>query len=107
MILRALVPAGWMPATGGGTTLTICTGSGLAQIHLDGQGKPVKGDASHKSQDICPFAAVAHLAPPMPVAVLDVRSLLTTRARPYRAADQFRSPPLLDAASPRGPPLSA
>lgn len=68
MLLRALLPTGWMPNnTGGPAPLIVCTGTGLVAITFDKDGTPlkrtpIKSDATHRG--ICPFGAVAHLAPP-------------------------------------------
>jgi hypothetical protein len=57
LILRALVPAGWMPGTAAGTPFVICSVDS-AQHAPSGQ-KP--GDDGHQ-HEACPFAATAHLA---------------------------------------------
>lgn len=68
MLLRALLPTGWMPNnTGGPAPLIVCTGAGLVAITFDKNGTPlkqtpIKSDATHRG--ICPFGVVAHLAPP-------------------------------------------
>lgn len=58
MMLRALVPAGWMPAndpSSGGAYIVICTSSGMKTIHVDGDGMPVEHDESAFAPDGCAF----------------------------------------------------
>lgn len=59
MTLRALVPAGWMPASdpsSGGAYIVICTSSGMKTIHVDGNGVPVEHDGeSTSTPDGCAF----------------------------------------------------
>jgi len=73
MLLRAMLPAGWMPNPGAeaGSPLTICTINGPVQLSP----QPLKHTPQH--HDICPFSAKAHLGggtqfasllPPSPVA---------------------------------------
>ena len=61
LLVRAMLPAGWMPDAQNG--LTICSVATLGLIHHDGQG-PADGKAQHEE---CAFAAATHLAAP-PVA---------------------------------------
>ncbi|HEX4302797.1 MAG TPA: hypothetical protein VHZ78_08385 [Rhizomicrobium sp.] len=58
MVLRALLPDGWMPSAGA-APFTICSVDG---IHHDGKtpGEP----AQQRSHTPCAFAAAAPLAPP-------------------------------------------
>ena len=82
MIMRALLPAGWMPNPGGlanGTPWVICTGQGPmkmgpmkiaaasgAAMEMSGHSHkmPDRGQSHDQSHDqnLCPFAAAAHLA---------------------------------------------
>ena len=57
MVLRALLPDGWMPSAGAGSPLVICTADGT---HRDGKTTPAQ-DRSHAP---CAFAAAAPLSPP-------------------------------------------
>jgi len=101
MLVRAAIPAGWMPNVAGplGSGFVICSVDGAH--HLPAH-DPSKG---HDDGSICPFAAAAHLAPPqMPPAI----------AAPFTIA--FLAPHLADWAwpshvadpghAPRGPPVS-
>jgi len=54
LLLRAMLPAGWMPDAQAG--LTICSVTTLGVIHHDG---PTDGKVQHEE---CAFAAAAHLA---------------------------------------------
>lgn len=58
MVLRALLPAGWMPNTEGvpGTALIICSIDGVRHVPHH----PGKPDVDHGMA--CPFAGMAHLA---------------------------------------------
>jgi hypothetical protein len=65
MVLRALLPTGWMPNLDGhpGGPLLICAMDGGSALFTDHAGLPSKhqpdGRAGH---DGCPFAAAPHLA---------------------------------------------
>lgn len=61
IVLRALLPAGWMPDASHGGTFVICTAEGGIVHHAPARpGNPLdKGDRDHQ---ICPFAAGAHAA---------------------------------------------
>jgi len=71
MLLRALLPVGWMPATvGPSTTLVICTMNGLKRVSLPDE--PTKKQPSHEDRENgpCPFGAAAvAFAPPVAVAL--------------------------------------
>lgn len=67
MVLRALLPAGWMPGVSAGTPLVVCTMNGPEQIVLGADGKPLKHQPSQddaRHHEMCPFAAAAQLASP-------------------------------------------
>jgi hypothetical protein len=67
MLLRALLPAGWMPNPAAeGSPFVVCSVDGA---HVPG--KPAGDPAQERGHAPCAFAAVAHLAPPAsgPVAV--------------------------------------
>jgi hypothetical protein len=61
LVLRILIPAGFMPAIGSGSAITLCTGMGAVSAWVDAQGKvhkdkPVRdGAADHP----CAFAVMA------------------------------------------------
>jgi hypothetical protein len=56
LLVRAMLPAGWMPDAQAG--LTLCSVQTLGVIHHDGQGQ-TDGKAQHQE---CAFAAAAHFA---------------------------------------------
>jgi hypothetical protein len=57
LILRALLPAGWMPDAQAG--LVVCSANTLGVIHHDTAPGHSNGKASHEE---CAFAAAPHLA---------------------------------------------
>lgn len=82
MILRALLPAGWMPNPDGlanGIPWVICTGQGpmttgpmttgpmmadmsAAAMEMPGHHRKMPDKGQSHDQNVCPFAAAAHLA---------------------------------------------
>jgi len=105
LILRALLPAGWMPDAQSG--LTICSPSTLGIIHHDGAGRDSGGHSDGKtSQEECPFAAAPHFAsvPDVPQLVLPAFHAFAAEIdRVYAASVSARFTPQ----SPRAPPLNA
>jgi hypothetical protein len=98
LLVRAMVPAGWMPEAHGG--LVICSAGTLGTIHHDGDKTPAQ--ASHEE---CAFAAVPHLAaapdaPQIALPAFHAFAARTDNARAQTIAARF-SP-----ASPRAPPLT-
>jgi len=87
LLMRLLVPTGWMPMAGSGYAITLCTGMGAVQAWVDKDGNVHKGKPTDtKSEQPCafsgyslaldlpPFGGVAIL-PALPNAVLPVASL--------------------------------
>jgi len=100
LILRALLPAGWMPDAQGG--LTICSAT-LGVIHHDGA--PGHSDGKH-AQEECPFAAAPQLAsaPQLPQLALPARHAFAAATdRIYAGEVWARFTPQ----SPRAPPAIA
>jgi hypothetical protein len=98
LILRALLPAGWMPDAQSG--LVICAVSTLGVIHHDGAPGHSDGKAS---QEECPFAAAPHFAatPDAPKLVLPAfHAFAAATDRAYAVAVSARFTPQ----SPRAPP---
>ena len=65
MLLRALLPTGWMPGPGGqpGSALVICSMGGGAAPTGDHGSLPSKRQPDGRSDhDGCPFATAPHLA---------------------------------------------
>ena len=101
MLLRALLPAGWMPAPDG-SSLVICTNDGplrLSPAHI-----PLhKGQQDHNS--VCPFAAAAHLAAPGAAQAIQLPLAIATGDRVFVVHGAPAVRPSATQA-PRGPPLS-
>lgn len=58
LVLRALIPAGFMPVPGQGFAITLCTGMGAVSAWVDGNGNVHKGEPSGSLPDHpCTFAA--------------------------------------------------
>ena len=68
MILRALLPLGWMPDTEGssGAPFVICTMNG--PMHPANRHQPGHDDV--RQTDVCPFAASIHVATPVTAAAI-------------------------------------
>jgi hypothetical protein len=104
MLLRALLPAGWMPDATGTTTFAICTMDGSGH-HATQQspGKPDPADGQH-GHDECPFAAAHHVAAPVFVGRLAAPSFAGRAANiAHPAADSGRVAEY-GPHSPRAPP---
>lgn len=110
MMLRALLPDGWMPASSAsaGTLLTICTMNGPVRIALGDDGQPQKPPAKHdsRSHETCPFAAAQHFAGPISLASVAAPSAAApvlygeagtaiTGARDLYSPQSLRGPPAL------------
>lgn len=107
MMLRGLMPVGWMPNPDAASQsfLTICTMYG--PIHHVDQHGPRKSDDGQHSHEECPFAAAPHVA----------SSATVAQIAPPSYSGQFFNPPAAHAASvrlavyqpqsPRAPPLAA
>jgi hypothetical protein len=99
LLVRAMVPAGWMPEAHAG--LVICSAGTLGAIHHDGDQKPAQ--PSHQE---CAFAAAPHLAtaPEAPALILPALHAFVAasdHSLALRIAARFTPQ------SPRAPPLSA
>lgn len=75
MMLRALLPIGWMPNTAGaqGTPIMLCTIDGPVHILIGSNGQPIKqkpAPADGHHHDVCPFGAAPHFATPVPALAL-------------------------------------
>jgi hypothetical protein len=103
LILRAFLPAGWMPNPKGPaqSAFVICTMDGPV-IGTNGKAQPGKDDP--RAHESCPFAASAQLAPPVDFIALAAPQLSTTAApRDLAAGFVARRSPFLPPAS-RAPP---
>jgi hypothetical protein len=89
MILRAFLPAGWMPnlQDNGQTALVICTMDGAVEVM---SGKILPGKDDPRAHEACPFAAAAQ-----PVAVNDFSLLaapeLSSSAAPRHIATGLKA----------------
>jgi hypothetical protein len=109
MLLRALLPAGWMPNSAGQTSapFVICTMDGSGFVALGEDGKPLKqqpdqnGDRSHEG---CPFAAAPHLAPPAVQVAFGSSSLVYLGVARIAQAQSSRPVEGYAPQSPRAPP---
>jgi hypothetical protein len=100
LILRALLPSGWMPDAQAG--LTICTAT-LGVIHHDGP--PGQHDGKSQQEE-CPFAAAAHVAP-APAAPQLVLPALHAYAAATDGAYAVSLAARFTPQSPRAPPQDA
>jgi hypothetical protein len=65
MVLRALLPDGWMPSAGAGSLFVICSADGTHR-----EGKTPAGPAQERTHAPCAFAAAAPLSPPAALAAV-------------------------------------
>jgi hypothetical protein len=105
LLLRALVPAGFMPGTGTGlgVTLELCTAHGPAAFLVYPNGETAPAPSTAHPETPCAFAMTAVAAPP-PAA-----TTLAEAPRPaiapvvaFTSIDSRR--PSVHSRSPRGPP---
>ncbi len=102
MVLRALLPAGWMPGHVPGAALTICTAEGRIIVHAPAlPGHPAA--PSDRDHPLCPFASAVHFAVAADAIVLPAPSLFGRTRAPARG--MARHATLLTPYSPRGPPV--
>ena len=106
ILLRALVPDGWMPNPDGpfsGTPILICSGHGPL-IQMGGKGGDPLGQTRHKGE-ICSFAAFASPAIPAPACAASQRNSIAIPsrlgARPFPPGRKTRYRRQIQ----RGPPL--
>lgn len=109
MLLRAVLPAGWMPATSlaDGTWLEVCDGiaHGSARQSMNMAGMPGRpGDSHHDRMRPCPFAAAAHLGRSGSPSHLSPATPLSWRQAPQQLRHLVPVAPVLETGSPRGPP---
>ena len=59
LLMRVMVPAGWMPAAGNGMAITLCTGMGPVAAWIDADGKVHKqGPSDSRSDQPCAFSGL-------------------------------------------------
>jgi hypothetical protein len=107
MLVRALFPAGWMPATASaqGTRLIICSVQGPKVIDLPG-GKPAQGTPT-RQQETCPFAVAAHATTAKIGGDVPAPTLIAYAPAATAVAKTPGSTSQFDPHSPRAPPRSA
>lgn len=100
LLLRVMIPTGWMPSHGadGVTRITLCTGMGAVQAWVDAEGtihdkKPMERGGAEQP---CAFAGLAMLAD-LPAAAVDLLPVAAT----------MRSDPVFPAAVTIGRGLAA
>jgi hypothetical protein len=113
MLLRALIPVGWMPSSqiAQGTPIVICTQYGQAHVLVDSEGRrppaPSDHENSGRTHPPCAFASIATLALPV-IALAALPVLVEVETGPHlagRSAPQVPPPaPWQSRAPPR--PLS-
>lgn len=108
MLLRALLPAGWMPNPTGTTEsfFVLCTMDGpIQQADQHDQGKHAPDDGQH-GHDACPFAAAPHVAAPVTVTAIAQPSLFARFSNPPGVTIAKVSFAVYQPQSPRAPPLN-
>lgn len=105
MLLRALLPVGWMPGTAdnAATSFVICTVNGPVHAAHAPDGRKHSQDDSRQN-DVCPFAASIHLATPAAVATVALSTQIAVIAFVQSSARTFRTAPRYALSSPRAPP---
>ena len=129
LILRAMVPFGWMPteAAAGGLRIVLCSGSGPIELSPDGDrrfaalavraameqssaGRPGSANphGNGAPHDPCPFGAALGKACDIPVAIAAPQGRVAFERLPQAAPDltQFVSRDSLPPPA-RGPPIAA
>lgn len=104
MVLRGLLPDGWMPDTDGSGRIVICTGHGpvrASPAHNRGHTLPNRGDK------VCPFAAAAHHSPPLAFAAATQPTATGLRAARDPTDERLPARRLDAGHLPRAPPSLA
>lgn len=108
MLLKALIPAGWMPSPAApqGEVITLCTEHGPVQMVDDTGAAPTKPDERHGAHrsDICPFAAAPVAATPPLLTALTLPDLAATPPVAALHTIVFRPEGRFVRPSPRAPP---
>lgn len=103
ILLRAMLPVGWMPDAHG---ITICSAT-LGLIHHDAPPGQGNGSDHQNSHEECPFAAAPHAAVPISFVVLAVPSSAFAWTRLPSNQHAVRDGLFYGPQAPRGPPQSA
>jgi Protein of unknown function (DUF2946) len=105
MLLRALLPVGWMPdtAANSSTPFVICTVNGpVHAAHVPNTGKHSQDDG--RQNDVCPFAASVHLATPAAVATVAPSTQIARFTFVHAPARAVQAATRYALQSPRAPP---
>jgi Protein of unknown function (DUF2946) len=109
LLIRAAVPAGFMPAVGQGAALTMamCSGQAAQSVVMHPGNDPIPAHPDPRSpqhhEAPCVFAATAGGAPPpLPAVLVVAPTLPADEAHPVFAAPIAR--PAIRAHAPRAPP---
>ena len=107
MLLRALLPVGWMPDTAASadTPFVICTVNGpLQAAHLPDTGKHQPGHDDGRQNDVCPFAASVHFATPAAMASVAPSTQIASFSFVQSFSRTVRDTARYALQSPRAPP---
>jgi hypothetical protein len=102
MVLRALLPAGWMPNVGhqSGPALILCNLDGGPALSSD-HGTPSKHQPDgHGDQGACPFAAAPHLASAAALPAIGQSQVSQILVSGY---GESQAPPALSGYAPQSP----
>lgn len=85
LLLRAIVPAGWMPAGGDGLLIILCTETGPVEAWLDADGRLQEKPADHKQaqNELCDFLSFSSTVLHLAVAGLTARPPALARILPF------------------------
>jgi len=110
MLLRALLPADWMPDASGQTLFTICSVAGIATASLSVGKKSdrhLPGQDKGRTHEMCAHVCATHFAPPIAKLTVTPPSLIANVAAIQRAiARSFENARYIQQ-SPRAPPSFA
>jgi hypothetical protein len=120
MMLRALMPAGWMPnpAGAGDSFFVICdmdqgdmpgmdmSAMDMSKMDMSDHGSSGKHSGDVHQHEACPFAAAPHVATPSAEAALLLPSLLAKFSPQLAQGQAAIKAATYTPQSPRGPPVS-
>lgn len=108
LLMRVMIPAGWMPAAGSGYAITLCTGTGAVSAWIDKDGNVHKGKpADSKPDQPCAFSgfsAVLDLpfSVGLPLAPISATALIAAKLLAVTIGHGLAAPP----PPPTGPPAT-
>lgn len=109
MVLRGVLPAGWMPQApaDNGAFLTVCSPHGVVHLAGDPGEKPTAPAKSSQHADVCPFAAGLHAFDLAATATLTPHLHTALVAATFPPRETPRLSLRRKAFFARGPPLTA